>query len=284
MSAPVSVALPNGFSVDGARARDASLRELTGEEQLALAEECQALPAAAWTTEVLARCVTRLGSLAKPDRFALRTLTVGDRDALLLHLLKISFGESVRCEARCPAEGCTEKLELAMPLNELLLPAYPYASREHELRVTDGAGRQVQVRFRLPTGEDHEAAAALASTDVSAAVAALLQRCVLSAEPTDLTDAVAAAISERMAELDPQAELLLNAQCPTCGRAFRARLDVAGFLRQRLEERAQTLYQEIHLLAFHYHWSERDIVAMSSRARHRYLRLLATELTRGSLQ
>ena len=88
-----------------------------------------------------------------------------------------------------------------------------------------------------------------------------------------------------MAELDPQAELLLNANARPCSRAFRARLDVAGFLRQRLEERTQALYREVHLLAFHYHWSERDIRRDGrSRARHRYLRLLATELTQGSLQ
>lgn len=284
MNGSVTVALPNGLSVEGAHSREAILRELTGEEQLTLAEDCQALPSAAWTTEVLACCVTRLGWLAKPDRSALRALTVGDRDALLLHLHQISFGESIQCEARCPVEGCTERLELTLPVKELLLPAYPHAAREHELRVMDAAGTQSQVRFRLPTGDDHEAAAALASTDVAAAVAALLRRCVLSVEPVDLSDAVVTALSERMAELDPQAELLLNARCPACSRALRARFDVASFLRQRLEERTQALYREVHLLAFHYHWSEREILAMNSRARHRYLHLLATELTRGPLQ
>jgi hypothetical protein len=284
MNGSVTIALPNGFSVEGAHSREAGLRELTGEEQITVAEDLRALPAAAWTTEVLARCVTRLSSLAKLDRSALRALTVGDRDALLLHLHQISFGESIQCEARCPAEGCAEKLELTLLVKELLLPAYPHAGREHELRVTDAAGTQAEVRFRLPTGEDQEAAAALASTDVAAAVAALLRRCVLSVEPAELTDAVSTALSERMAELDPQAELLLNARCPACGRAFRARFDVAGFLRQRLEERTQALYREVHLLAFHYHWSERDILAMNSRTRQRYLRLLATELTQGSLQ
>lgn len=284
MRGSVTVALPNGFAADGAHSREATLRGLTAEEELTLVEECDALPAAVWTTEVLARCVTRLGSLAKPDRSALRALTVGDRDALLLHLHEISFGEAIRCEARCPAQECIEKLELTLPVKDLLLPAYPHAAREHELRFTDESGTWAQVCFRLPTGEDHEAAAAIAHTDLALAVSTLLQRCVLSVEPAALTDAVVNALSERMAELDPQAELLLNAKCPACGHAFRARFDIATFLRQRLEEHTQALYRDVHLLAFHYHWSERDIVAMSSRARQRYLRLLATELERGSLQ
>jgi hypothetical protein len=284
MNGSITIALPNGVAVDGACAREANLRELTGEEVRALTEDCRALPAAAWTTEVLARCVTHLGSLAEPDRSALRALTVGDRDALLLHLHEIIFGESIQCVARCPAGSCTEKLELTLRVKELLLPTYPHSAHEHEMRVTDAAGVQTIVRFRLPTGEDHETAAAIASTDVAGAVAALLRRCVLSIEPADLTHAVVNALSERMAELDPQAELLLNAKCPACGCAFRARFDVAGVLRQRLEERTQALYREVHVLAFHYHWSEREILAMSSRARQRYLRLLATELTQGSLQ
>lgn len=280
----VTIALPSGFCADGAHSREASLRELTAEELLTLADESPALPAAVWTTEVLACCVTRLGSLARPDRCALRALTVGDRDALLLRLHEISFGGSIQCEARCPAEGCNEKLELTLPVKQLLLPAYPNASLDHELCVTNTAGAQTLVRFRLPTGEDHEAAAALAKTDVAAAVATLLRRCVLSADAPDLSPAVVAALSERMAELDPQAELLLNASCPGCSRNFRARFDVASVLRQRLEERTQALYREVHLLAFHYHWTERDILAMSPRARQRYLRLLAAELTGGSLQ
>lgn len=284
MNGPIAISLPHGIPVDGAFAREASVRELTGEDQRSLAEDCQELPSAAWTTEVLARCVTRLGATDCPDRAALRALTVGDREALLLHLHKLSFGDSIQCETRCPAEGCGEKLELELPVDQLLLPAYPLPGHEHELAVTGQSGNEVHVRFRLPTGDDHEAAARLARRGVDAGVAELLRRCVLSLDSAAMGTDVADALSVRMAELDPQAELLLNAGCPACGRGFRARLDVAAFLRQRFARHAQDLYREVHLLAFHYHWSERDILAMSSRHRQRYLRLLEAELSRGTLQ
>jgi hypothetical protein len=293
MNERVSIALPCGITVDGAHSRAADLRELTSEEQLFLTEHCESLPPAQWTTEVLARCVTRLGATRAPDRSAIRALTVGDRDALLLHLHALLFGEALACEACCPVEDCGEKLEIRLAVRDLLVPVYSITAREHESQVADAAGNSARVRFRLPNGDDHEAAAALARSDVDAALAQLVQRCVLALEPSADGRAASAAslpvaleqtLSERMAELDPQAELLLRAGCPACGGAFRARFDIASFLKQRMTERAQVLYREVHLLAFHYHWSERDIVGMSARKRQRYLRLIETELARGTLQ
>lgn len=38
------------------------------------------------------------------------------------------------------------------------------------------------------------------------------------------------------------------------------------------------LYQEVHLLALHYHWSEADILRLPFPKRRRYLRLLAQHL------
>jgi hypothetical protein len=34
------------------------------------------------------------------------------------------------------------------------------------------------------------------------------------------------------------------------------------------------LYQELHLLAVHYHWSESDILRLTASKRRRYLRLI----------
>jgi hypothetical protein len=38
------------------------------------------------------------------------------------------------------------------------------------------------------------------------------------------------------------------------------------------------LYQEVHLLALHYHWAEAAILQMPVSRRRRYLRLLASYL------
>jgi len=81
-----------------------------------------------------------------------------------------------------------------------------------------------------------------------------------------------------MAELDPQAELMLNLTCPVCSHAFSVLFDSASFFFQELANRMEYLYQEVHILAFHYHWSEKDIMSMTSMKRQRYLDLLAEAL------
>jgi hypothetical protein len=39
-----------------------------------------------------------------------------------------------------------------------------------------------------------------------------------------------------------------------------------------------TLLEEVHYLAFHYHWSEKDILSMTRSKRRRYLAILAGKL------
>jgi hypothetical protein len=39
-----------------------------------------------------------------------------------------------------------------------------------------------------------------------------------------------------------------------------------------------TLFEEVHALALHYHWSEREILAMAPSRRERYIALLADAL------
>jgi hypothetical protein len=78
-----------------------------------------------------------------------------------------------------------------------------------------------------------------------------------------------------MAELDSQAELILSLTCPVCGHVFPALFDAAAFFFQELHARADRLYREVHVLALNYHWSEAEIIAMSTRKRQLYLDLLS---------
>ncbi len=40
------------------------------------------------------------------------------------------------------------------------------------------------------------------------------------------------------------------------------------------------LYSEVHFLAFHYHWSEKEILSMSRDRRKMYVELLKDEIER----
>ena len=281
MTSGVAIALPGGVWRDGVRHRTAVLRPLTGADEAFLLEEAAALLRAERTTALLARCLVRLDPWPEVTPQAVRELTVGDREALLLHLRRLTLGERIECVLRCPRPACGEKMDLDLAVGDLLVPPYPEAAPEYTAELGDdregGAGRRV--RFRLPNGADQAAAARLALTDVPAAADLLLRRCLVSEEGgTDAPAGLSAAaeqVAALMAERDPQAELSLRLTCPVCAADFTTPFDTAAFFFQELAARAAVLYREVHRLALAYHWSEAEILAFPGRKRRLYLDLLA---------
>jgi hypothetical protein len=272
------VQLPVGVPLDGSWRRDAVLRQLTGRDEAFLLEHGRNLSLAALTTVMLARCICRLGSISPVTPETVRSLSVGDREALLLHLRRLTLGEAMSCVLGCPA--CAEKLDLDLRVSELLLP--PYADSAEVCETSIGLGDTTyRVRFRIPNGGDQEQAAFIAGAPEDAAQL-ILQRCVheITDEATGrrvetMPPMFADRLGEVMAASDPQAEILLDLVCPACGKAFRSPFDVGGYLYRELRGRENELYREVHLLALHYHWSESQILRLSRRKRSLYLGMLS---------
>lgn len=265
-----TVVLPTGVRLDG-WAREAVLRPLCGfDEELLL--ESDALGAAARVTTLLGRCLVRLGDREAPGPEVARSLVVGDREALLLELRRLTFGERMSCLVNCPAEGCGEKLDLDLDVGDLRVPAGTDETDWFE-RMVAVDGDDLLVRFRLPTGGDQEAVAATALDDPVRAAEELVERCVAMPRPT--STAVAAVVGTLMADLDPQAEIGLDLCCPACGCAFTAPFDTADYLFREVAAREADLFTDVHLLALHYHWSEAEILGLTMRRRRRYLERLA---------
>ena len=257
--------------------RECNLRPLSARDQIEVLD-CDAgtTPSALLVTGVLARCC----GLSEEDA---ARLTVGEREHLLLKLRSLTFGDRMSCVLRCPRVECGERMDLDLRVSELILTSTPRASGIHEAMVDDWL-----VRFRVPDGKDQEAVARMAFGDEQRAVEVLLSRCVESVErdgrpSEEIPSAVADRISEIMAEMEPQAEIVLDANCPACGKAFRTILDTASFFLTEISAHAQALLAEVHLLAYVYHWSEAAILAMPERRRRRYLDLAEGSLTRRAL-
>lgn len=268
--------LPFGYWRDGVYYREAVLRQLTGTDELSLCEDAWAEPTASRVTELLARCLMRLGPLTAVTAEHARALTIGDREALLLQLRRLTYGERLDCVLTCPAEGCGERMDVALNASDLLLAPYDNAQPRYEKLCG-----QYRVTFRMPVGADQEAVVAMARTDARQAARALLERCVEHVTDenelpvAELPPAAAEQLGEWLAELDPQAELKLNLTCPVCGHPFAVLFDTATFFLQEIERRGARLYREIHTLALHYHWREADVLRMSAARRHTYLEMLA---------
>jgi hypothetical protein len=279
----VSVTLPGGHWMDGVCQREAELRPVCGDDEAFLLDAGESLRPVQKTTALLARCLTRLGPAREMTLDIVRSLTAGDREALLLHLRRLTLGDRLQGVLACPDPSCGRKMDLELKVGELLLA--PYAERREHYEVAIAGERSAyQVRFRLPTGADLEATSAVAATDPRRAANQVLHRSVEAVrrddgQPVDgLPPAVVAALPARMSELDPQAELNLTLSCPECGLAFSALFDTASYFFQELASGVERLYRDVHLLAFHYHWSEAEIMRMTPRKRQRYLGLLSDAL------
>lgn len=283
--------LPGGLIGDaGARVVDAVICPLTGrdEEMLADAGAREIDESMASTvTALLARCVISLGGAGPPSIGALRSLSVGDREALLLHLRRATLGDRIDCVATCPDPACGERSDLTLSVAELLVPRYDDPSEWHEEVFGAASGRgskaRVRVRFRLPTGGDQEATAELAATDPVTAARELFARCVATSTGSggalaELPDDIADAVAARMAELDPQAELRLRFGCAGCGRPVEMLFDTASFLLAEIAATADRLHEELHAIAWHYHWSEAEILDLPRAKRRRYLDMIASSL------
>jgi hypothetical protein len=222
-----------------------------------------------------------LHALARPSLDASRLLSmpVGSRDADLLTLRALLFGEPAQVRLRCA--GCAEELEFALDIRQLLTrdgsaegTGEPAEDADEPIEVTLG---EWTVRFRLPTPADLLAVGQSAPAE---ARSLLLERCVVTvtrdAQPTgaaDLPAEVQEKLAEAMAQADPDADLQLDAPCPACGHHTNAVVDAASFLWAELDAWARGILLEVHLLASTYGWTEPEVLALSPRRRRHYLEL-----------
>jgi hypothetical protein len=283
VQATVTVSVPGGRWVDGVRYRDVEIRPLPTRDEFLLAdaqEEVAGHSTASRLTWLLSRCVVRLAPGTAGNADSVRDLTVGDREALALHVRRLLFGERMAGVVSCP--DCRERLDLELSVDQLLVPAYPDALPSYQTTIQEG-GAEYRVRFRLPTGRDQEQAGSLADGATESADV-ILERCIVEVSRVDgdvgqsgapdLTALIAPHVSALMAELDPQAVLNLDMRCPSCSHDFVVPFSPSAFLVREVVERSKRLISEVHALAMTYHWSESAILALPTRRRHAYLDLL----------
>lgn len=266
------VAIPHGVARAGELVRELRLNPVGAADQAFLLDTAGSMTAHERANALLERCLCE----ERPE-MVVASLTAGDREALLLQLRRLTFGESLDCVLPCVA--CAEPMELEMRVGDLLLDAYDEARPSYE--VTIGPGEAVSARFRLPTVADLREAARSSKADPDAMALDLLAMCVSEVRGMEIAEADAqtrSSIEAAMAERDPQAEIELDLTCPSCSTSFSTIFDAASFLLQELDARASTLFEEVHALALHYHWSEREILAMAPSRRERYIGLLAEAL------
>jgi len=210
-------------------------------------------------------------------RARLGQLTVGQRDACLLHLRALTFGTHLTGRATCPA--CQEQVELAFEAQELLpadsLLPDPEAN-EPENSATSFEIDAYELTYRLPTAID-----LAALRDIPHAQEQLLAACLLAARhkgqsiaASDLPPTILQALAEHMGQAEPLANLSLATTCPACSHNWQILFDIVSYFWSEINAWSLRLMREVHSLASAYGWREADILAMSAWRRQRYLELI----------
>jgi hypothetical protein len=214
-----------------------------------------------------------LVSLSNPElsSAALRDLSLGKRDGILLELRQLLFGPRLSAISACGQ--CAQPVQMDFRVAQILIPPMDQTKSEFVLTVGD-----IQCTFRLPTGWDMDAIAD--SPDAPSASRRLLERCLLKAIRAEnvvdlkhLDDQVASAIGQEMARVDPQADIRLSLVCPACCHQWSAPFDPLTYLWRELDAWSIRILHEVHSLARKYGWREPDILAMTPLRRQLYLEM-----------
>ncbi len=214
-------------------------------------------------------------SLPDLDWEQVSQLPLGQRDIFLTTLYATTFSPRIQGTTQC--SSCNQLLDFSLNISDII------PSDADRTKPTTGELKAdgYHVHFRLPNTADLVATAT--SPDLDTGRQVLIQRCVIKAtrdKKDESFEALPARIIARLAEsmlaLDPQAETLLDFNCPDCHGKWSSLLDISDFLWSAIRDSVTLLLDEIHTLANFYGWHEADILSMTPTRRKWYLRRVIT--------
>lgn len=287
--------LPGGFvDDDGTVHREVELIRLSGREEELLAGSPAEAPAATLVTEIISRCVRRIGAVRPVTDAVARRLLVADRQYLLLKLREATFGSRIEGTLACPWPHCGAKIDVDFSTGEIPVTGYEAVEATYQVELSaevapaDAEGRPLRtITFRLPNGADQEALGDELTRNPARALTRLFERCLTGNDEEGrgadvlverLSPRARQTIEQAMAARAPHLELEMDLTCPECGRSFKAPFDLQDFFFGEVRTSRDLLLRQVHYLAYHYHWSEREILEMPRDKRLDYIEVLADEI------
>ena len=271
----IHTTLPRGIYSGATCYRAAVLRPLTGRQEAAIASRP---PDARALSHILADRLVRVGGLEEPSARRILLMTRGDRAHMLLTLRAAMLGDDLRLTLRCPNPTCRSPIPVLLSIAEIT--AVSASTAAPQIQVDTAIGPAL---LREPCGEDdavlEEVTEEPSSVLWSRILLRLGERAGLSpGEWSKLPSSVRYTIAMGLARHHRGPTLAGSAQCPACRAWQEWQIDPAALLSAELRVGASRIVDEIHALAWHYHWSEDAILDMPRQRRWRYLELLTETL------
>lgn len=213
--------------------------------------------------------LARVARSTEDERWGALTLT--DLDTLLLELRREVFGDWIRTDTLCPAEVCEARIDVSFRISDYLAHHRPRPARNAEPAEEEGwyRLRDAPVSFRLPRGDDLAAVVGSPKPE-----RALVLRCV---RPAEIKRPLLRRVERAMEALAPNLAGDVQGTCPECGAEVDLYFEPQQFTLRELRDRAAFVYEDVHLLAYHYHWSQDEILALPGPRRMQYADLIRQE-------
>lgn len=242
----------------------ADMQALTGQRLLSACERAQS------ASPLLRPLILLAAAMSTRDRHELMDLSLAERDRLLLHMRRISFGPTLEGYVTCGR--CTSAMEFHLSVEDALqgLEHADDALSEH------WEDQGVDLQLRQATTTDMLAAASMPTAEQAAQ--RLLGRCLGLDELSETALGLTAlpSVQSHFDRLHAAGELRCTLCCPQCAHVDTWDLDIGHFVWIEARHAARRLLADIHTLALHYGWSEPTIADMSQQRRDAYLELLGT--------
>ena len=242
-----------------------TLRRPAGEEDVLLFEAPQ---------RDMRLTVGLLSRVARAESGDLRceALPITDIEVLLLELRRLMFGDVVRGQARCSSRKCGARVDVSFRISDYLAHHAPRRA-VRDLQPDGDEGwltlMNAPVRFRLPVAADQ-----IGVSGRPDAERMMIARCV---DPPELPQRLMARVTRALSMLAPSLADVVKGQCPECRSEIAVYFDPQDFTLRELVGEAAMVFEDVHLLASRYHWSESAIMSMTRARRVQYAELIQRE-------
>jgi hypothetical protein len=222
-----------------------------------------------WRGEGSAMAHRLLGSITAKDAgqetFDWGDLPITDIEWALLLLRRSLFGDFVTTSVVCKQPECGAKIDVSFRIRDYL--------GQFQLDMPTGVEKaqepgwfsltEMGIKFRLPTGNDRHAVAHSSQPALE-----LKRLCVLA---EGIPEEWQERVEESLEAMAPVISGILSGECPECGLAGEFYFDVQSYVLQELIDQAKFVFEDVHLIASRYQWSEDAILNLPRQRRYRYV-------------
>jgi hypothetical protein len=207
-------------------------------------------------------------------------LSLGERDSRLMALREKLFGTQLHNLSNCPF--CNQQVEWISGLSDIGFQHQQQTviHQKSAIQSFEYKHDDFEIEYRLPTSEDiyldnhysHQ------QTDPKKMISACIISAMKDNQPTDpeqLPEILHKKLAAEMEKNDPQSEISIQLHCPECDNSWQSAFDISIYLWKEIDHWANQLLDDVYILAYHFGWSEHDILTMHPHRRQFYLNKLS---------